>query len=90
MGVKSNGSGPSSTVNTPISQMMELRSWQSQKMNQTVIGDECPNNILSKDLLRILEIDERQARVNLCTQIAENASTLIKKVIVGLARKQGA
>lgn len=28
-GAMSNVSGPSSQINTPISQMMELRSWQS-------------------------------------------------------------
>jgi hypothetical protein len=67
MGVKSNGSGANSKANTPISQMMELRSWQSQKINQTIMGDECSNNILSKELLRILEIEDRHARVNLST-----------------------
>lgn len=44
-------------INTPLSHMMELRNWQRQKINNTIVlEDECPGNVLSEELLKILDI----------------------------------
>jgi predicted secreted Zn-dependent protease len=54
-----------------------------------ISNDECQGNILSKELLKILDIKDEQKRRELCSSLAQNASILIDKVIRGLATKQG-
>lgn len=77
-------------MNTPLSHMMELRNWQRQKINNTIVlEDECPGNVLSEELLKILDIQETQKKKELCSQLAQNTTILIDKVIRDLATKQG-
>lgn len=72
--------------NTPISQMMELRNWQQSKiMSTTVDQDICPDNVLSDTLLNILEMPDHR---DLCVQVAQNTSSILRKIMEGLAKKQ--
>jgi len=67
--------------------MMELRTWLFNKINMTDIDNECKDNVLSRELLKILNIQDPEKKKELCVSIAKNTSTLIHKVIVGLAQK---
>ena len=67
--------------------MMELRNWQSQKINETVIDqDICVDNVLSQKLLQILDIGLEE-QTELCQNIAESTKKMIQQVIQGLTDK---
>ena len=72
--------------NTPITQMMELRNWQQSKILSTSLNQAiCPENVLSDTLLKILDMPDHR---DLCVQVSENTSAILRKIMEGLAKKQ--
>lgn len=73
-------------VTTPISRMMELESWQSNKIGETQVNKiQCPQNILSAKLLKILDLPQDETSLELLNSMASNATELIGKIMAGLA-----
>jgi hypothetical protein len=52
-----------------------------------VNNEECQDNVLSDELLKILDIQDPAKKKELCIQMATNTTTLVNKVIMGLAKK---
>lgn len=49
-------------ANTPITAMMELRNWQTEKIMQTYVNPEvCDDNILSNEMIKILDFKENES-----------------------------
>ena len=72
--------------NTPITQMMELRNWQQSKILSTSLNQAiCTENVLSDTLLKILGMPDHR---DLCVQVSENTSAILRKIMEGLAKKQ--
>jgi hypothetical protein len=74
--------------NTPITLMMELRNWQQSKIVSTIVDHTiCQENIVSNKLLEILEWPAEAQKSN-CIEVAHICSSIIAKIMLGLAKKQ--
>jgi hypothetical protein len=54
-------------------------------MSTTINQSICPDNVLSEILINILEMPDHR---DLCEQVAENTSSIIRRIMEGLAKKQ--